>query len=197
MDDAELVRRCLAEDATAWESVVRTHTRRVYNLCYRFTARRDEAEDLTQEVFLRVYRTLKSYDPGHGPLAVWMHRVARNLLIDHYRATRKHRLAVPLEDEMIHLEQKESAAPRPDRAVAQRELSAALEQALTRLSPELREAVILRDLQGLDYREIADTLDIPEGTVKSRMHHAVKKLRDELEGSEAARRNARGRRNAS
>ena len=176
MDDAELVRRCLAEDATAWESVVRTHTRRVYNLCYRFTARRDEAEDLTQEVFLRVYRTLKSYDPGHGPLAVWMHRVARNLLIDHYRATRKHRLSVPLEDEMIHLEQKESAAPRPDRAVAQRELSAALEQALARLSPELREAVILRDLQGLDYREIADTLDIPEGTVKSRINRGRAEL---------------------
>ena len=176
MDDAELVRRCLADDATAWESVVQTHTRRVYNLCYRFTARRDEAEDLTQEVFLRVYRTLKSYDPGHGPLAVWMHRVARNLLIDHYRATRKHRLSVPLEDEMIHLEQKESAAPRPDRAVAQRELSAALEQALARLSPELREAVILRDLQGLDYREIADTLDIPEGTVKSRINRGRAEL---------------------
>jgi len=176
VDDAELVRRCLAEDATAWESVVRTHTRRVYNLCYRFTARRDEAEDLTQEVFLRVYRTLKSYDPSHGPLAVWMHRVARNLLIDHYRATRKHRLSVPLEDEMIHLEQKESAAPRPDRAVAQRELSAALEQALARLSPELREAVILRDLQGLDYREIADTLDIPEGTVKSRINRGRAEL---------------------
>ena len=176
MDDAELVRRCLAEDATAWESVVRTHTRRVYNLCYRFTARRDEAEDLTQEVFLRVYRTLKSYDPGHGPLAVWMHRVARNLLIDHYRATRKHRLSVPLEDEMVHLEQRESAAPRPDRAVAQRELSAALEQALARLSPELREAVILRDLQGLDYREIADTLDIPEGTVKSRINRGRAEL---------------------
>ena len=176
MDDAELVRRCLAADASAWDTVVRTHTRRVYNLCYRFTARRDEAEDLTQEVFLRVYRTLKSYDPGHGPLAVWMHRVARNLLIDHYRATRKHRLSVPLEDEMIHLEQKESAAPRPDRAVAQRELSAALEQALARLSPELREAVILRDLQGLDYREIAETLDIPEGTVKSRINRGRAEL---------------------
>jgi RNA polymerase sigma-70 factor (ECF subfamily) len=176
VDDAELVRRCLADDATAWETIVRTHTRRVYNLCYRFTARRDEAEDLTQEVFLRVYRTLKSYDPSHGPLAVWLHRVARNLLIDHYRATRKLRLAVPLEDEMAHLEQKESAAPRPDRAVAQRELSAALEQALARLSPELREAVILRDLQGLDYREIADTLDIPEGTVKSRINRGRAEL---------------------
>ena len=176
MDDAELVRRCLADDATAWESIVQTHTRRVYNLCYRFTARRDEAEDLTQEVFLRVYRTLKSYDASHGPLGVWMHRVARNLLIDHYRATRKHRLSVPLEDEMPHLEQKESAAPRPDRAVAQRELSAALEQALARLSPELREAVILRDLQGLDYREIADTLDIPEGTVKSRINRGRAEL---------------------
>ncbi len=168
MDDAELVRRCLAADASAWDTVVRTHTRRVYNLCYRFTSRREEAEDLTQEVFLRVFRTLQSYDPRQGPLQVWMHRVARNLLIDHYRATRKHRLAVPLEDEMAHLEEKESAAPRPDRALARREVSAAIEQALARLSPELREAVILRDIQGLDYREI--------GQVKSRINRGRAEL---------------------
>lgn len=176
MEDAELVRRCLAGDGTAWESVVRTHSRRVYNLCYRFTGRREEAEDLAQEVFLRVFRTLSSYDPNQGALGVWMHRVARNLLIDHYRATRRERLSVSLDDEIPRLEQKESGAPQPDRALARVELSAALQQGLTRLSPELREAVILRDLQGLEYREIGQVLDIPEGTVKSRINRGRAEL---------------------
>lgn len=176
MEDAELVRQCLAGDSAAWESVVRTHTRRVYNLCYRFTARREEAEDLTQEVFLRVFRTLKSYNPAQGSLGVWLHRVARNLLIDHYRATRKERLAVALDDALPHLEQKETGAPRPDRAFARTELSATVQQALSGLSPELREAVVLRDLQGLEYREIGQVLDIPEGTVKSRINRGRAEL---------------------
>jgi RNA polymerase sigma-70 factor (ECF subfamily) len=176
VEDAEVVRRCLAGDGAAWEGVVRTHTRRIYNLCYRFTGRREEAEDLGQEVFLRVFRTLNSYNPEQGALGVWMHRVARNLLIDHYRATRKERYSVSLDDEMPRLEQKESGAPRPDHALAQTELSAAVQQGLTRLSPELREAVILRDLQGLEYREISQVLDIPEGTVKSRINRGRAEL---------------------
>jgi RNA polymerase sigma-70 factor (ECF subfamily) len=177
VQDAELVRQCLAGDATAWEDIVRTHTRRIYNLCYRFTARREEAEDLTQEVFLRVYRTLKSYDAAQGPLGVWMHRVARNLLIDYYRATRKQQQAsVALEDALPHLEQKESAAPRPDQAAAQAELSETLQEALLELSPELREAVILRDLQDFEYREIGQVLGIPEGTVKSRINRGRAEL---------------------
>ncbi len=176
MDDAELVRRCLAGDPAAWEDIVRTYTRRLYNLCYRFTGQRQAAEDLTQEVFLRVFRTLQSYDPHQGSLGVWLHRVGRNLLIDYYRATRKQRLTVSLEDEGVQIEQQESAAPAPDRALARRELSAALQQALARLSPELREAVILRDLQGFDYREIGQVLDIPEGTVKSRLNRGRAEL---------------------
>lgn len=176
MEDAELVRQCLAGDSVAWEGVVRSQSRRIYNLCYRFTGRREEAEDLTQEVFLRVFRTLQSYDPGQGPLGVWLHRVARNLLIDHYRATRKQRLVVSLEDELPRLEQKESGAPRPDRALARSELRAAVQLALTRLSPELREAVILRDLQGFEYREISQVLEIPEGTVKSRINRGRAEL---------------------
>lgn len=176
MDDAELVRRCLRGEAGAWEDLVRTHTRRIYNLCYRFTGKREEAEDLTQEVFLRVLRTLKSYDPGQGALGVWLHRVARNLLIDHYRATRRDRLGVSLEEELPRLEQKEAAAPPPDSLVARGELSQAIQQALAWLSPELREAVILRDLQGLDYRAIAQVLDVPEGTVKSRINRGRAEL---------------------
>ena len=176
MDDAELVRRCLRGNVGAWENIVHTHTRRIYNLCYRFTANRQEAQDLTQEVFLRVFRTLKSFSPEQGTLTVWLHRVTRNLLIDHYRATRRDRLAVSLDDELPRIEQKESAATRPDRTVALGELSIAIQQALARLSPELREAIILRDLQGLEYREIAQVLDIPEGTVKSRINRGRAEL---------------------
>lgn len=176
MEDAELVRRCLAGDSAAWEDIVRTHSRRLYNLCYRFTGRREEAEDLAQEVFLRVFRTLSSYNPDQGALGVWMHRVARNLLIDHYRATRRERLAVSLDDELPRLEQKEGGVPRPDRALAQAELSAAVQQGLTHLSPDLREAIILRDLQGFEYREISQVLDIPEGTVKSRINRGRAEL---------------------
>jgi RNA polymerase sigma-70 factor (ECF subfamily) len=102
--------------------------------------------------------------------------VGRNLLIDYYRATRKQRLTVSLEDELGRLEEKPAAAPPPDRTVALGELSHVLEQALTRLSPELREAVILRDLQGLEYREISDVLGIPEGTVKSRINRGRAEL---------------------
>lgn len=149
---------------------MKRHTRRIYNLCYRFTGNGHEAEDLTQEVFLRVYRTLGSYRATHGGFTTWMTSVTRNLLIDHYRRTRRDRLTGSLEDELPKLEQKESAARRPDAVAVAGELSEQVQQALGKLSPDLREAVILRDLQGLEYREIQDVLQVPEGTVKSRIN---------------------------
>lgn len=149
---------------------MRRHTRRVYNLCYRFTGNAHEAEDLTQEVFLRVYRTLASYRAVHGGFTTWMTSVTRNLLIDHYRRTRRDRLTDSIEDQLPKVEQKESAARRPDDAAIAGELGVQVQRALARLSPDLREAVILRDLQGLEYREIQDVLQVPEGTVKSRIN---------------------------
>ncbi len=149
---------------------MRRHTRRIYNLCYRFTSNRQESEDLTQEVFLRIYRTLGSYRSAHGGFATWMTSVTRNLLIDHYRRTKHDRVTDSLEDAMPRLEEKESAGRRPDQAALLGELSAQVQQALGKMSPDLREAVILRDLQGLEYREIQDVLQAPEGTVKSRIN---------------------------
>ena len=170
--DAQLVQQCLRGESPAWEELVRRHTRRVYNLCYRFTGHPHEAEDLTQEVFLRVYRTLVSYKAIHGGFTTWMTSVTRNLLIDHYRRTKKDRVTSSLNEEatMAKLEEKASSTRRPDQIAVAGELSMQVQHALGRLSPDLREAVILRDLQGLDYREIQDVLEVPEGTVKSRIN---------------------------
>jgi RNA polymerase sigma-70 factor (ECF subfamily) len=168
--DAQLVQQCLQGDGAAWEELVRRHTRRIFNLCYRFTANGTEAEDLSQEVFLRVYRTLASYRSAHGGFATWLTSVTRNLLIDHYRRTKRDRITDSLDDAMPVVENKESSGRRPDEQALLGELSAQVQTALTKLSPELREAVILRDLQQLDYAEIQMSLAVPEGTVKSRIN---------------------------
>ncbi len=169
--DSSLVSRCLRGDETAWEDLVRLHTRKVYALCYRFTGSGSEAQDLTQEVFLRVFRTVKTFRSAEGSFATWLSRVTRNLLIDHYRRTRQDRVTDSIEEQLPVMEEAGAAASaRPDHAIAGREASEILQATLQKLSPDLREAVILRDLQEMEYREIADVLKIPEGTVKSRIN---------------------------
>ena len=168
--DAQLVQLCLRGDGPSWEELVRRHTRRVYNLCYRFTGNAASAEDLSQEVFLRIFRTLGSYQSAQGAFPTWLTSVTRNLLVDHYRRTRRDRVTDSIEDAMPQLEEKRSPMREPDKLALAAELSAQLQQGLSRLSPELREAVILRDLQGLDYGEIRSVLQVPEGTVKSRIN---------------------------
>jgi RNA polymerase sigma-70 factor, ECF subfamily len=174
--DASLVQRCLGGDDAAWEELIRAHTRRVYGLCFRFTGKDAEAQDLTQEVFLRVFKTVKTYRMEEGSFATWLTRVARNLLIDHYRRTRQDRVTSSLEDQLPTLEEGLSGTARTDSALAGREASELLQGALQKLSPELREAVILRDLQDLEYREIATVLKVPEGTVKSRLNRGRAEL---------------------
>ncbi len=167
--DAQLVLSCLRGDGSSWEEIVRRHARRVHNLCYRFTGNSTDAEDLTQEVFLRIYRTLGSYQSEHGAFATWLSSVTRNLLVDHYRRTRRDRLTDSIDDAMPKVEETH-VSHTPHHAAEQAELSAQLQQALSQLSPELREAVILRDLQGLDYSEVQKVLQVPQGTVKSRIN---------------------------
>lgn len=157
------------------------HTRRVFNLCYRFTGNPTEAEDLSQEVFLRIYRTLASYRPADGAFPTWLTSVTRNLLVDHYRRTRHDRQTDSIDDAMPVLEQKHSSARSPDRLAQSAELNVQLQRALSRLSPELREAVILRDLQSLEYTEIQAVLQVPEGTVKSRINRGRIELAKVLE----------------
>jgi RNA polymerase sigma-70 factor (ECF subfamily) len=174
--DAQLVERCLAGDDAAWEDLVKVHTRRVYAICYRFTGSDHEAQDLTQEVFLRVFRSVKSFRAGEGSFVVWLTRLTRNLLIDHYRRTRIDRQSESLEDQLPVLEEKTAMSARTDGLLAGREASELLNAALLKLSPELRETVILRDLEELEYREIAKILNVPEGTVKSRLNRGRAEL---------------------
>src|SRR6516164_9282351 len=173
--DHSLVSRCLGGDEAAWEELVRQHTRQVYGLCFRFTNSTQEAQDLTQEVFLRVFKTIKTFRSAEGSFGTWLARVTRNLLIDHYRRTRQERVTDPIEEQLPTLDLK-AGSDQPDQALAGREASEVLQSALQKLSPELREAVILRDLQEMEYREIAQVLRIPEGTVKSRLNRGRAEL---------------------
>jgi RNA polymerase sigma factor (sigma-70 family) len=175
--DQPLVSRCLDGDEAAWEELVRQHTRQVYGLCFRFTNSAQEAQDLTQDVFLRVFKTIKTFRSAEGSFHTWLARVTRNLLIDHYRRTRQERVTDSIEEQLPMLQEKGAAAAgRPDQALAGREAGEILQATLQKLSPDLREAVILRDLQEMEYREIAEVLDIPEGTVKSRINRGRAEL---------------------
>ena len=187
MEDAQvvatLVRRCIAGDAGAWEEIVQRYHRRIYNICYRFAGSGDEAQDLTQEVFVKMFRTLSSYDVGRGAFMTWVTTITRNLLVDHFRKSKQDRVTDSLdaapsehEDAMPLSEKIEDKAPSADTSVQRRETRELVHHALQRISPELREAVILRDLQDLDYRDIATVLKVPEGTVKSRINRGRAEL---------------------
>jgi RNA polymerase sigma-70 factor (ECF subfamily) len=169
-EGAELVRKCRAGDGAAWEEIVQTYSRRIYNLAYRFTSRADAAEDLTQDVFIRVYRSLAQYDPKQGDLQNWLMRLARNLIIDNYRKrqrTPQDTHADDLEDHTYHLR---TTGGSVQREMERRELGAQVQAGIDKLSPDLRTCVILRDIEELSYQEIVDLLKIPEGTVKSRIN---------------------------
>lgn len=180
---ATLVRRCIAGDAAAWEEIVERYHRRIYNICYRFAGTAEDAQDLTQDVFIKMYRTLSSYDLERGAFMTWVTTVTRNLLVDHFRKTKQDRMTDSLdaapsehEDAMPLSDRIEDKGLPPDARAQSRETGEVVHQALQKLSPELREAVILRDLQDLDYKEIAAVLRVPEGTVKSRINRGRAEL---------------------
>jgi RNA polymerase sigma-70 factor, ECF subfamily len=182
-DVAALVRRCVAGDAAAWEEIVQLHHRRIYNMCYRFTGRGEDAQDLTQEVFIKIYRTLKTYDVQRGAFTTWVATMTRNLLVDHFRKSKQERMTDSLDAPLTAEEEGPSLHERladsgrgPQARVEQTEKQRLVHAALQKLSPELREAVILRDLQDMDYREIAEILRVPEGTVKSRINRGRTEL---------------------
>jgi RNA polymerase sigma-70 factor, ECF subfamily len=167
--EEKIVERCLQGDDAAWEVVVNSYAKRIYNLSYRYTCRRDEAEDLTQDIFIRVYQNLKSFRSESGSFQSWVMKIGRNLIIDHYRRTRRFQQSAGTE-EMEAMNLKDDRLPNPQRSVEQSEAATFLMEGLQGLSPELKEAIILRDLEDLTYQDIAELLGIPEGTVKSRIN---------------------------
>jgi len=180
---AELASRCLAGDAAAWEQLARTQHRRIYGICYRFTGSQSDAEDMTQEVFLKVYRNLANFDPAKGGFTTWLTTLTRNLLVDNYRRSRMERASDSLdetydgeEDGPSKAERLADSRPSQEHHVSGQELRAQIQQALKQVSPELREAVILRDLEDMDYKDIAEVLGVPQGTVKSRISRGRSEL---------------------
>ena len=187
MDDIQavnaLVRRCVSGDAAAWQDIVQQYHRRIYNICYRFSGSPDDASDLTQEVFIKMYRTLSTFDTTRASFMTWVTTVTRNLLVDHFRKGKYDRITDSLEatagnqeDGLTIAEQLEDRGAGPESRMRSQETQRLVHEALKRLSPELREAVILRDLQDLDYKDIAKVLNVPEGTVKSRINRGRTEL---------------------
>jgi RNA polymerase sigma-70 factor (ECF subfamily) len=173
---ADLAARCFAGDAAAWEHLARTQHRRIYGICYRFTGSPSDAEDLTQDAFLKMYKNLASFDPAKGSFTTWLTTLTRNLLVDNYRRTRLDRASDSLDetydgedDGPTKAERLADSGRSQEQHVAGLELRAEIQAALKQVSPELREAVILRDLEDMDYKDIAEVLGVPQGTVKSRI----------------------------
>jgi RNA polymerase sigma-70 factor, ECF subfamily len=178
--DVDLLPRCRGGDEAAWRELVALHTRKVFGLAYRFTGRVDEAEDLTQEVFVKVYQTLGRYRESDGSFGGWLMAVARNHAIDHYRRRKQERLR-RAEDPAV-LEVALAREEHPITGLERAERKRLVHSGLRALPPDLRIPLILRDLQELPYEAIASELGIPLGTVKSRINRARLELAKRLLG---------------
>jgi RNA polymerase sigma factor (sigma-70 family) len=160
--------------APTWEQVVRDHSARVYRLAYRLSGNAQDAEDLTQETFVRVFRSLADFSPG--TFEGWLHRITTNLFLDMVRRRARIRFdALPEDTERLR-----GTSPSPEQVYADTHLDPQIQEALDALSPEFRVAVVLCDIEGLTYEEIAATLGIKLGTVRSRIHRGRVQLRHAL-----------------
>jgi RNA polymerase sigma-70 factor (ECF subfamily) len=178
-----LIEQCLSGDQAAWETIVRQNWRKVFNVAYKFVGKHDEAEDLTQDIFLKIFKALNTFD-RRANFQTWIISISRNLCIDHYRSVRKERQTIAREVDTGDL-QPASSDRGPYHAAEHQDLRGLLRQGLQALPATLRTAVVLRDLQELSYQEIAEQLGLPEGTVKSRINrgrielaHQLRRLQD-------------------
>jgi RNA polymerase sigma-70 factor (ECF subfamily) len=158
-----------------WEEIVSTHSTRVYRLAYRLTGNQHDAEDLTQEVFVRVFRSLSTYTPG--TFEGWLHRITTNLFLDTVRRKQRIRFDALADDAAERLPSRE---PTPQQHFNDTHFDADVQHALDTLAPEFRAAVVLCDIEGLSYEEIAATLGVKLGTVRSRIHRGRSQLRKAL-----------------
>src|SRR5262252_7100055 len=169
-----LIERCLHGDQDAWNTIVHLYWRRVFNIAYKFVGRHDEAEDLAQDIFLKVFRSLGTFD-RRANFQTWLISVSRNLCIDHYRSVRKERETIDRGVDPNQLTP-ESHDVGPMAALEQRDRVTLLRQAIAALPETLRTAVLMRDIQELSYQDIAERLKLPEGTVKSRINRGRAEL---------------------
>jgi RNA polymerase sigma-70 factor (ECF subfamily) len=169
-----LIERCLSGDQSAWDVIVGLYWRRVFNIAYKFVGRHDEAEDLAQDVFLKLFKSLGTFD-RRANFSTWLISVSRNLCIDHYRSTRREHDLVRHDVDVVGLPQPASIES-PQTLLERRDRVALLRHALDKLAPSLRTAVMLRDIQEMTYQEIAERLGVPEGTVKSRINRGRTEL---------------------
>jgi RNA polymerase sigma-70 factor, ECF subfamily len=169
-----VIQRCLQGDQSAWDVIVRQHWRKVFNVAYKFVGKHDEAEDLAQDIFLKVFKSLDTFD-RRANFQTWLVSVSRNLCIDHYRSVRKERETINRDVDAGELS---PASPdeSPFDAIEQRDRVTLLRQALAALPESLRRAVLMRDIQERSYQEIAAALGLPEGTVKSRINRGRTEL---------------------
>ncbi|MCH9736418.1 MAG: RNA polymerase sigma factor SigE [Actinomycetia bacterium] len=158
----------------SWDELVRQHADRVYRLAYRLSGSQHDAEDLTQETFIRVFRSVKNYQPG--TFEGWLHRITTNLFLDMVRRRGRIRMeALPEDYDRVPADE-----PNPEQIYHDSRLGPDLQAALDSLPPEFRAAVVLCDIEGLSYEEIGATLDVKLGTVRSRIHRGRQALRDHL-----------------
>ncbi len=169
-----LIEQCLDGNQAAWEQIVRMHWRKVFNVAYKFVGSHEQAEDLTQEIFLKIFRSLDTFD-RRANFQTWLVSVSRNLCIDHYRSVRKERQTIDRDVAADDLSPA-AATVSPLAALENLDLAGLLRRALQTLPQSLRVAVLLRDLQELSYLEIAERLNLPEGTVKSRINRGRREL---------------------
>ncbi|MBO0897885.1 MULTISPECIES: RNA polymerase sigma factor SigE [Arthrobacter] len=158
-----------------WEEVVQAHSAKVYRLAYRLTGNRHDAEDLTQEVFVRVFRSLENFQPG--TLDGWLHRITTNLFLDQARRKSRIRFDGMTEEAESRLP---SNGPGPERSFEFNNLDVDIARALDELPPDFRAAVVLCDLEGLSYDEVARALGVKLGTVRSRIHRGRTMLKEKL-----------------
>jgi RNA polymerase sigma-70 factor (ECF subfamily) len=185
--DLELIDRCLAHDEAAWEQIIARYKRKVFGIAYKFTGRFEEAEDLTQEVFFKVYKALQSYKKEQD-FSWWLVSISRNACIDYYRSVKRERKI--LSGDVTDLKNFKFQGLTPQGNIEAAERSRSLRRSLGELPEDLRHVLILRDLQGLSYKEIADQLNLAEGTVKSRIHRGRAELADKIKGQPAIQRHA-------
>ena len=184
MDEERLIKRAQDGDSKAFEILIETHFKKIYNIAYRIAGNPDDASDMTQEVMIKLFRNINSFG-GNSKFSTWVYRVATNTCLDELKKLRRHS-TYSINSEINtgdgeFLYEAEDTSPTPDLEVERSELADMVAKAITALNPEHRAIITLRDIQEFSYEEIANILNISEGTVKSRISRARMQLKKILE----------------